>query len=468
MNDARIQAVARDEELESYLDRTRERRLESFKALLRIPSISGIPAHAADCHAAAEFVAADMRAIGLEHVEISETGGHPVVYGDWLAAAGRPTILVYAHYDVQPVDPLDLWESPPFEPVVRDGRILARGASDDKAQLHMHLRAIEALLATHGKLPVNLKVIFEGEEESSSVHLDAWLEANREKLKSDFAVISDTSFFEGNLPSITVSLRGLVYIQLDVFGSRVDLHSGAYGGAVENPVNVLCEIVAALKRPDGRVSVPGFYDDVAEPSHLDQQALARLPFDEDAYRDSIGVPALIGEPGYTVLERLGMRPTLDVNGIWGGFEGEGPKTIIPAHAHAKISCRLVANQNPEQVFQLVADYIAKLAPRTVRYTIQRLGDGMPSLTPINHPATLAAARALEATFGAAPLYVREGGSVPVCASFEEILGLKTVLLGFAPPDGQFHAPNEWMSMTNYETGIRTIASYWAEVAGIER
>jgi len=468
MTDAQSQGVAGDEELVSYLDRTRERRLESFKALLRIPSISGIPAHAADCRAAAEFVAADMREIGLEHVEISETGGHPVVYGDWLAAAGRPTILVYAHYDVQPVDPLDLWESPPFEPVVRDGRILARGASDDKGQLHMHLRAIEALLATHGKLPVNLKVIFEGEEESSSVHLDAWLEANREKLKSDFAVISDTSFFEGNLPSITVSLRGLVYIQLDVFGSRVDLHSGAYGGAVENPVNVLCQIVAALKRPDGRVSVPGFYDDVAEPSHLDQQALARLPFDEDAYRDSIGVPALIGEPGYTVLERLGMRPTLDVNGIWGGFEGEGPKTIIPAHAHAKISCRLVANQDPEQVFQLVAGYITKLAPRTVRYTIQRLGDGMPSLTPIDHPATLAAARALEATFGAAPLYVREGGSIPVCASFEGILGLKTVLLGFAPPDGQFHAPNEWMSMTNYETGIRTIARYWAEVAGIER
>jgi acetylornithine deacetylase/succinyl-diaminopimelate desuccinylase-like protein len=467
MNDARIQAVARDEELESYLDRTRERRLESFKALLRIPSISGIPAHAADCHAAAEFVAADMRAIGLEHVEISETGGHPVVYGDWLAAAGRPTILVYAHYDVQPVDPLDLWESPPFEPVVRDGRILARGASDDKAQLHMHLRAIEALLATHGKLPVNLKVIFEGEEESSSVHLDAWLEANREKLKSDFAVISDTSFFEGNLPSITVSLRGLVYIQLDVFGSRVDLHSGAYGGAVENPVNVLCEIVAALKRPDGRVSVPGFYDDVAEPSHLDQQALARLPFDEDAYRDSIGVPALIGEPGYTVLERLGMRPTLDVNGIWGGFEGEGPKTIIPAHAHAKISCRLVANQDPERIFGLVADYIAQVAPKSIRYSIQRLGDGRPSLMPIDHPATQAAARAIESTFGVAPLYTREGGSVPVCASFESILGLSAVLLGFAPADGQFHAPNEWMWISNFETGIRTIARYWDEVARLE-
>ena len=459
MTHARIQTEARDRELESYLDRTQGRRLESLKALLRIPSISGIPAHAPDCRAAAEFVAADMNAVGLEHVEVCETGGHPVVYGDWLAAAGRPTVLVYGHYDVQPTDPLELWDSPPFEPIVRDGRMLARGASDDKGQIHMHLRAIEALLATRGALPINLKVIFEGEEEASSIHLDAWLEANRERLKADFAVISDTSFFEGNLPSITVSLRGLTYFQLDVFGSRLDLHSGAYGGAVDNPVNALCQIVAALKRPDGRVSVPGFYDDVVEPSQLDREALARLPFDEEAYRDSLGVPALIGEPGYTVLERLGLRPTLDANGIWGGFEGEGPKTIIPAHAHAKISCRLVANQDPDHVFELVAGYIAKVAPKT-------LGDGKPSVTPIDHPATQAAARAIAATFGSAPLYAREGGSVPVCASFESILGLPTVLLGFAPPDGQFHAPNEWLSMANYETGILTIARYWGEVAGI--
>jgi acetylornithine deacetylase/succinyl-diaminopimelate desuccinylase-like protein len=452
------------DELASYLDRTREQRLESFKALLRIPSISGIPAHAPDCRAAAEFIAADMRSIGLEHVDVSDTGGHPVVYGDWLGAAGKPTVLVYGHYDVQPVDPLDLWESPPFEPVVRDGRMLARGSSDDKSQIHMHLRAIEALLATDRKLPVNVKLIFEGEEESSSIHLDAWLEANRDRLQADFAVISDTSFFEGNLPSITVSLRGLTYFQLDVFGSPLDLHSGGYGGAVDNPINVLCQIVAALKRPDGRVSVPGFYDDVVEPSPLEREALARLPFDEDAYRDSIGVPALIGEPGYTVLEGLGMRPTLDVCGIWGGFEGEGPKTIIPAHAHAKISCRLVADQDPEKIFQLVAARIADIAPKTVRYSIQRLGDGRASVVPIDHPATQAAARALAASFGAEPLYTREGGSVPVCASFDSILGLQTVLLGFAPPDGQFHAPNEWMSMANYETGILAIARYWEEVA----
>lgn len=456
-----------DAALERFLDETEEARLESYKALLRIPSISGIPAHAADCRAAAEFVAADLRAAGMDHVEVSETGGHPVVYADWLHAGGKPTVLVYAHYDVQPADPLDLWESPPFEPVVKEGRMLARGASDCKCHVSMHARVVEALMKTRGALPINLKFVIEGEEESSSIHLDAWLEANRERLKSDFAVISDTGFFEGNLPAITIGLRGLIYFQLDVVGSTVDLHSGVYGGAVDNPANALCQIVAALKGPDGRVTVPGFYDDVAPLTTLDKEAFASLPLDEKAYVESIGVAALFGEPGFTTLERLGARPTLDVNGIWGGFEGEGPKTIIPAHAHAKISCRLVANQDSEKTFQQVAAYIAKVAPKTVRYSIQRLGDGNPSLTPIDNPATQAAARALEATFGAAPLYIREGGSVPVCASFESILGLPTVLLGFAPADGRFHAPNEWMWMSNYETGIRTLARYWDEVSKLE-
>ena len=463
MSDANVSQAA-GAALERFLDDTREARLESYKALLRIPSISGIPAHAGDCRAAAEFVAADMRAAGMEHVEVSETGGHPVVNADWLHAAGKPTVLVYCHYDVQPADPVELWESPPFEPVVKDGRMLARGASDCKCHVSMHLRAIEALMRTRGGLPVNLKFVIEGEEESSSVHLDAWLVANKERLAADFATISDTGFFEGNLPAITVGLRGLVYFQLDVTGSTIDLHSGGFGGAVDNPINALCAIVAALKAPDGRVRVPGFYDDVVELTPLDREALARLPFDEEKYRKSLGVPALHGEPGYTTLERLGARPTLDLCGIWGGFEGEGPKTIIPAHAHAKISCRLVADQDPEKVFGLVARYIDEVAPKSIRYSIQRLGDGRPSLTPIDGPTTQAAARALKATFGADPLFIREGGSIPVCASFESILGLSTVLLGFAPPDGQFHAPNEWMSMANYETGFRTIARYWDEVS----
>jgi acetylornithine deacetylase/succinyl-diaminopimelate desuccinylase-like protein len=458
---------ASDSALERFLEETHDTRLESFKALLRIASISGIPAHAPDCRAAAEFVAADLRTAGMEHVDVSETGGHPVVYADWLHAAGKPTVLVYCHYDVQPVDPLDLWESPPFVPVVKDGKMLARGSSDDKSQLHMHVRAIEGLLKTRGALPLNLRVIFEGEEESSSVHLDGWLESNRDRLRSDFAVISDTPFFDGNRPGIVVGLRGLVYFQLDVIGSSIDLHSGGYGGAVDNPINALCGIVAALKGPDGRILVPGFYDDVVELTPGDRAALARLPFDEEQYRESLGVPELHGEPGFTTLERIGARPTLDVCGIWGGFEGEGPKTIIPAHAHAKISCRLVANQDPDRIFELVAGHIARVAPKSIRYSIQRLGDGKPSLTPIDGPTTQAAVRALQATFGTEPLFMREGGSVPVCASFESILGISTVLLGFAPPDGRFHAPNEWMSMANYETGIRAIARYWDEIASQE-
>jgi len=467
MAEARTSAIVRDDAIEEYLDRTAERRLESFMDLLRIPSISGLPAHAPDCRAAAEFVAADLKAAGMEHVEVSDTGGHPVVYADWLHAAGKPTVLVYAHYDVQPVDPLDLWESPPFVPIVKDGQMLARGSSDDKSQLHMHIRAIEVLMQTRGSLPLNLRVVFEGEEEASSVHLDAWLETNKDRLTADFAVISDTSFFEGNRPAITVALRGIVYFQLDVTGSDIDLHSGAYGGAVDNPINALCQIVAALKGPDARVSVPGFYDDVVDLTDSDREAFAALGLDDEAYRQSLSVPALHGEAGYTTLERIGARPTLDVCGIWGGFQGDGPKTIIPAHAHAKISCRLVADQDPEKIFGLVAAYIATVAPQSIRYTIQRLGDGKPSLTPIDRPTTQAAVRALRATFGIEPLFIREGGSVPICASFEEILGLSTVLLGFAPADGRFHAPNEWMSMVNYETGIRTIARYWDEVAGLD-
>jgi len=464
MSEPAAGSSVRDEALERYLDETAERRLESYKELLRIPSISGIPAHAPDCRRAAEFAAAELRTAGMENVEVSETGGHPVVYADWLHAAGKPTVLVYAHYDVQPADPFDLWESPPFEPVVKDGKMLARGASDCKCHVSMHTRAIEALIATRRAIPVNLKIVFEGEEESSSVHLDAWLEANKARLKADFAVISDTGFFEGNIPAVTIGLRGLTYFQLNVTGSTVDLHSGVYGGAVDNPANALCQIVAALKGTDGLVRVPGFYDDVVALTPSDKKAFADLPWNDGEFANSLGVPALHGEPGFTTLERIGARPTLDVNGMWGGFEGEGPKTIIPAHAHAKISCRLVANQDPEKIFGLVADYIARVAPKTVRYTIDRLGDGRPSLISIDNPAAQAAARALEATFGREPLYIREGGSVPVCDSLGSILGQQVVMLGFAPADGQFHAPNEWMWMSNYEKGIRTIARFWDEVS----
>ena len=457
-----------DEAFERYLDEHAEARLESYKELIRIPSISALPEYAADCRRTAEWIAADLERIGMEHAEVSETGGHPIVYADWLHAPNAPTVLVYCHYDVQPVDPLDLWTSPPFEPVVDGNRILGRGVADDKGQLHLHLRATEALLATRGGLPVNLKFVFEGEEESSSVHLEPWLTANRDRLAADFALISDTGFFEGNLPAITVGLRGLMYAQIDVTGTAVDLHSGGYGGAVQNPANALATIIAGLKGSDGRIRIPGFYDDVVELTPADRERFASLPFDEAEYQGRLGLPALFGEEGYTTLERRGARPTLDVNGIWGGFQGEGSKTIIPAHAHAKVSCRLVPNQDPDRIFAAFRDYVLEIAPEGVRTEVRSLGGGQPSVTPVDHPATQAAARALEATFGREPLYLREGGSIPICASFESILGLPVVLLGFDPPDQQAHAPNEWMDLRNYETGIRTVARMWDEVAALGR
>ncbi len=452
--------------LETYLEANRDRRLASYEAFLRIPSVSALPEHAGDCRRAAEFLADELRTMGVEHVDVAETGGHPLVYGDWLRAEGAPTVLVYGHYDVQPPDPIDEWEKAPFEPLVRDGRMLARGAADDKAQVHMHLRATEALLATRGRLPVNLRFLFEGEEESTSLNLDRWLRDNRDRLAADLAVISDTGFFEGNLPAITLGLRGITYLQVDVLGTPVDLHSGVYGGSVQNPANALAHIIAALKSLDGRILVPGFYDDVLPLSDEDRRAFAALPFDQEAFREELGAAALVGEPRYTTLERRGARPTLDVNGIWGGFQGEGAKTIIPASAHAKISSRLVVNQDPDTIYELMRDHILRVAPEGVRVEVSHLGGGLPSLTPMDHPATQAAVRALEATFGQRPLFIREGGSIPVCASFSSILGLPVVLLGFANPDCNAHAPNESMILANYETGIRTIARYWDELAAI--
>jgi acetylornithine deacetylase/succinyl-diaminopimelate desuccinylase-like protein len=457
-----------DAALETHLLDTKDARLESYKAFLRIPSISALPEHLDDCRTAAHWLRDALSAAGLEHAEAVETGGPPIVYADWLHAHDAPTVLVYGHYDVQPVDPLELWTSPPFDPVVVGDRILARGAADDKGQVHAHVMAAGALLASRGSLPINVKYVFEGEEESSSVHLDDWLESERDRLTADVAIISDTGFFEGNRPAITLSLRGLMYAQIDVVGTAVDLHSGSYGGAVQNPANALATIIAGLKGPDGRIRIPGFYDDVVPLSEADRAALAALPFDEAAYQEHLGLPALVGEVGFTTLERRAARPTLDVNGIWGGFEGEGSKTIIPAHAHAKVSCRLVAAQDPVRIFEAFRAYVEEIAPPGVTTTVQSLGGGLPSLTPMDHPATQAAARALEATFGQAPVYIREGGSIPVCASFGSILGLPVVLMGFTPPDENAHAPNEWMDLHNYETSIRAIARMFDESADLPR
>ena len=456
------------DEFEAYLAANADRRLASYLEFLRIPSISAQPEYAAACRETAEWLANQLDAIGVEHVEVSETGGHPIVYGDWLHAPDAPTVIVYGHYDVQPVDPIELWETAPFEPFLKGDRVIGRGSADDKGQIHIHLRATEAILATRTALPVNLRFVFEGEEESSSPNLDIWLEANRARLTADLAVISDSGFFDGNLPAITIALRGICYIQVDVTTTAVDLHSGSFGGAVQNPANALAQIIAALKGPDGRIRVPGFYDDVVALTEADRAALAALPFDEELYRASLGLPALVGEAGYSTLERRGGRPSLDVNGIWGGFQGDGAKTIIPAHAHAKISCRLVTAQDPGTIFELLRAFILEVTPPGCSVQVQYLGGGRPSLTPIDHPATQAAARALEATFGVAPVYIREGGSIPVCASFESILGLPVVLLGFTPPDDNAHAPNESMSLSNHETAIRTVAAYWDELARLPR
>ncbi len=451
--------------VDAYLAASAGRRLARFIDFLRIPSISGIPEHAPDCRRAAEQLAGDLGGVGLEVIEIAETGGHPIVYAEWLGAPGAPTVLLYGHYDVQPVDPLDEWEAAPFEPLVRDGRILARGASDDKSNITVALAAVEALLATRGALPVNLKLVFEGEEESSSVHLDPWLAANAGRLAADVALVADAGFFEGNLPAITVGLRGICAAEVHVRGPVQDVHSGVHGGTIENPINVLATIIAALKGPDGRIRIPGFYDDVVALAPADREALAALPFDAEAYRAGLGVPALAGETGWTTLERRGARPTLDVNGIWGGFQGEGSKTIIPGRASAKLTCRLVADQDPERVFALLHDHILAIAPPGVRVEVLSLGGGRPTLTPTDHPATQAYARALEATFGRAPVYVRDGGSVPVAASFASIVGLPVTVMGFMPPNGNFHAPNEWMDLANLEGGVRALVRFFDEMAG---
>ncbi len=453
-----------DAAVEAALEASREARIESLLQLARIPSVSALHEHAGDMVATAEWIAGRLRGVGATEVEVIATDLHPIVYGRIHEAPGAPTAIVYCHYDVQPVDPLDLWEHPPFEPFVRDGRFIGRGVSDDKGQLVMHLAALEALRAVGRAPAVNLTFVFEGEEEFGSASLEAWIPEHRDRLEADVVVISDTGFFEGNLPAITVGLRGLMYAQIDVELSPVDLHSGMYGGVVHNPANALAAIVAALKGPDGRVRVPGFYDDVVALTDTEREAMAGLPFDDEAFRAGIPVPELVGEAGWTTLERRGARPTLDVNGMWSGFQGEGAKTIIPAHAHAKVSTRLVADQRPERVFEALRDYVASVAPAGVTVTTTYVHGGLPSLTPSDHPATAAAARALHAEYGVDPVMIREGGSIPVTAVFEHDLGLPVVLLGFAQPACNAHAPNEWFLVENFERGTRVIVRLWDELA----
>ncbi|HZP48434.1 MAG TPA: dipeptidase [Vicinamibacterales bacterium] len=447
-----------------FVNVNRDRYLEELKALLAIPSISALPAHAGDVRRCADWCADEMRRIGLENVKLIETPGNPVVYGDWLNAPDAPTILFYGHYDVQPVDPLELWESPPFEATIRDGEIYARGAADDKGQVFMHFKAVEAHLKQNGRLPVNMKFMIEGEEEVGSAHLDAFVRSHKSELAADVVVISDSPMFAKGVPSICYGLRGLVYFQIDLRGSSTDLHSGSFGGAVANPAMVLAQLLAQMKDRGGRIRIPGFYDDVAALSDEERSAWATLPFNEKKYRKDFGIPKVFGESGYSTLERTWARPTFEVNGLLSGFTGEGAKTVLPAVAMAKVSMRLVPNQDPDKIATLFDAYVQDIAPKTVEVKVTRMHGGKPWMTAYDNAYVQAAARAIERGFGQKPVLTREGGSIPVVSTFQEELGLPSVLFGVGLPDENAHAPNEKLDVQNFHSGIIASAILYEEIA----
>ncbi len=439
----------------TFLDQNRQRFVDELTELLRIPSVSADPACKGDVRKAAEWLKAHFERIGADEVRIMETPGHPLVYAEKLSDPSLPTVLIYGHYDVQPPDPLELWNSPPFEPVIADGKIYARGACDDKGQMFMHLKALECMLQS-GPLPVNLKFMIEGEEEVGSEHLGEFLKTYKDKLAADVVLVSDTSMLSNEQPSITTGLRGLSYVEVELRGPNRDLHSGVYGGAVANPINALCRMIGQLIDEKGRITIPGFYDDVLPVSKQERDQMGRAPFDLKAYQQHLDIDAVSGEEGYSVLERTSIRPTLDVNGIWGGYIGEGAKTILPSKAQAKISMRLVPNQHPDRITKLFSDHFKKLAPAGTRVSVTPHHGGLPALTPIDHPAYHAAAKAMEQSFGIAPIPLRSGGSIPIVALFEETLGLKTILFGFGLDSDAIHSPNEHFGLFNFFKGIETL------------
>ena len=445
---------------------SRSRYLEELTRFIAIPSVSALAEHAADTRTCAEWLSGQMTAIGLENVRIIDTAGHPVVYGDWLNAPGAPTVLFYGHYDVQPVDPLDQWTSPPFEATVRDHELFARGATDDKGQLFVHLKAIEAHLKQGGGLPVNARVIFEGEEEIGSPNLDQFIRDHKDELACDVVVISDSAMFEKGVPSICYGLRGLSYFQIDLRGTTTDLHSGSFGGAVANPAFVLAQVLSQMKDRGGHVKIPGFYDDVRALTEREREEFKRLPFNEKQYRKGLGAPKLHGETGYSTLERTWARPTFEVNGLLGGFTGEGAKTVIPATAMAKISMRLVPNQDPDKIAGLFEAYVKKVAPKSVELKVTRMHGGKPWMTDLDNAYIQAAARAIELGFGKSPVYTREGGSIPVVATFQSELNAPTVLFGFGTPDENAHAPNEKLDLDNFFGGIVASAYLYEEIGKV--
>jgi acetylornithine deacetylase/succinyl-diaminopimelate desuccinylase-like protein len=447
-----------------YVRDNRDRFLEELKVWIANPSISANPAHHGDVRKSAEAVVARMRAAGLTEAEVMETDGLPVAYGSWLGAKGGPTILIYGHHDVQPADPFELWTTPPFEGTVRDGKIFGRGAVDDKGQVLMHLAAIEAHMRVNKRLPLNVKVVIEGEEEIGSPSFEAFLARNKEKFACDVAVISDTAVFAEDVPSLTVSLRGLVHWEVTVHGPTSDLHSGYYGGVVKNPAEALAQIIAGLKDRHGRIAVPGFYDDVRELTANERAEIAALPFDPAKEANSLGVPELAGESARLPLERMWMRPTLEINGMYGGYQGPGSKTIVPSFARAKISARLVPHQDPEAIKHAVTAYIERLCPKGVRVEIEADGDVRAVETSRDHPAVAAAARAMTLGFGKPPVFIGSGGTIGPVSSFDRILKLPQVLIGVGLPDDAIHAPNEKFDLGQFYGGIETMTYLYDELA----
>jgi acetylornithine deacetylase/succinyl-diaminopimelate desuccinylase-like protein len=439
--------------------------LSELKDFLRIPSISTLPEHAGDCQRAAEFLADELTRIGMEHVRVMPTEGHPLVYADWLHAAGKPTVLCYGHYDVQPTDPIDEWHTPPFEPTERDGNIYARGAVDDKGQVWAQVKALESLLAANKALPINVRVLFEGEEEVGGESIAAYVASKPPELKSDFALVSDTELFAPGLPTLCVGLRGMIYTEIEVNGAKTDLHSGMYGGAAPNPFFSLAHIIAKLKDENGHILIPGFYDDILAPSEEEMAAWKSLPFDEEHYRKTeVGSRALVGEAGYSVLERTWARPTLDVHGIPGGFTGAGAKTVIPAKALAKVSMRLVPGQTPAKAFALYKAYVEKIAPAGVDVTVRLIHSGDPCLVRVDNPYIQAATRALHEVWEKDTVFIRSGGSIPIVGDFDRNLGIPSVMMGFGLPDDNIHAPNEKFHLKNFELGIRSLIRFLEEAA----
>ncbi|NHC43005.1 dipeptidase [Bacillus sp. MM2020_1] len=448
-------------QLSELLSNQHNQNVEELKELLRIPSISSLSEHKEDIQKAASWIANKLESIGLEHVEIVQTKGHPIIYADWLHQENAPTVLVYGHYDVQPVDPLHLWETPPFEPTIRDEKIYARGATDDKGQTFLHIKAVETLLKVKGKLPVNVKFCIEGEEEIGSPHLPPYLSENKEKLSCDVVVISDSDMWDRGVPAITYSLRGLCALELSLKTANSDLHSGMFGGGVQNANHLLVQLLSTLHDSNGKVNVDHFYDDVVELTEFEKEQIKALGFDEEKLKKSLGLTDLMGGEtnNFPYAERISSRPTLEINGLWGGFQGEGTKTVIPNEAHAKITCRLVHNQNPEKIQGLIKNHLEEQAPKgcTVKVSLQDTGN--PFLTPIDSPMIQKAAEAYETVYGKAPVYKREGGSIPIVSDFNHSLNAPVVLMGFGLPDENLHAPNEHFNLENFDKGILTICSF---------